>query len=69
MNKRIIILGIIGIIIITTVVVLVSNISGSENVEVLTDTPADNYPEIVFNHKIVPSQATVNRGRLYAVRS
>lgn len=48
MNKRIIISGIIGIIIITSVVILVSSVSDTEKeaVEVLTGTPADNYPEI-----------------------
>ena len=48
MNKGIVISGIIGIIIITTVVILVSSVSDIEKgeVEVLTGTPSDNYPEI-----------------------
>jgi len=49
MNKGIIIIsGIIAIIIMATIVIFVSNFSESENenVEVLTDTPADNYPVI-----------------------
>ena len=48
MNKGIIISGIIGIIIIATTVILLSNDSVTENeeVEVLTGTPADNYLEI-----------------------
>jgi len=47
-NKGIIISGIIGIIIITTGVILVSSTSDIEKgeVEVLTGTPSDNYPEI-----------------------
>jgi virginiamycin B lyase len=48
MIKGIIIFGIIAILIISTIVVLVSNVSETENeeVDVLTGTPADNYLEI-----------------------
>jgi len=50
MNKRIIISGIIGILVIAMTVVLLSSGIDTKNadvrVEVLTGTPADNYPEI-----------------------
>jgi len=46
-NKGIIISGILAIIIVTTAIILVSNVSDTENkkFEALTGTPADNYPE------------------------
>ena len=49
MNKTITLSGIIGILVIATFVILLSNGSDAKNqvrVEVLTGTPADNYPEI-----------------------
>ena len=47
MNRGVIVSGIVGIIIIAITVILISNFTDTENedVEVLTGTPADNYPE------------------------
>ncbi len=46
MNRGVIVSGIVGIIIIAITVILISNFTDTENedVEVLTGTPADNYP-------------------------